>query len=85
MTTSRVKRYSITPEMFPLLFEDGLTLQVIKGIPRGAKFRGYAIDPERNSVMLFVEHWSFDIVNEGFVCPNADPIEVRRIYEARST
>lgn len=81
MTSRRVMRYQVSPEVFPMALETGLKLQVIRGIPKGAEFRGYAIDHQTNTLMIYVEHGSFDLIQEGFQVPIADPIRCERINE----
>lgn len=77
--TSRVRRYDINPRLFPMAFETGLKLEVTKGIPRDARFRGYTIDPAKNCISIFLEHESFEEVEEHSECPVAEPLEVKRL------
>ena len=56
----RVRRFEISPEAFPMQFTKGMKFKVEEGIPEGATFRGFAVDPMRNLLVVFVEHESFD-------------------------
>lgn len=61
----RVRRYSFSPRVFLNTFEQGQKFEVLEGMPRGAELRGFAHDWERNCIVLFIEHESFDLVYEG--------------------
>ena len=78
-TTFRVRRYDISPSVFPMLFQTGTSLEVLNEVPVGAAMRGYAIDAQRNCISIFVEHSSFDEVPEGQVFPSADPLQIRKL------
>lgn len=56
----RVKRLRIGPSFFPMAFQSGLVFEIQDGVPPGAQFRGYAHDPERNELVIFIEHESFE-------------------------
>ncbi len=76
----RARRLMITPELMPMFFKTGAKMEVIEGIPEGARFRGYAIDPQLNCLSIFIEHESFDLLYEGYAAPTFK-IQMRRIDE----
>ena len=57
------------------LEQDCETKILANGIPNGAEFRGFAIDYVNNDLFIFVEHESFDEVDESSKVPTAQPIE----------
>ncbi len=73
----RIRRYPISPEFFPHMFRAGNVMEITTGIPEGAQFRGYGIDPSRNLINIFMEHESFDIVPE-CESPPEFKIEIKR-------
>jgi hypothetical protein len=75
---ARLRKYSISPQVFPMALKSGLRFVVDEGIPDGAEFRGYAIDHARNLIAIFVEHESFELVHQSEVIPEAPPIKVRK-------
>lgn len=42
-----------------MLFLTGSIVEVVRGIPPGAQFRGFVIDAQTNELRVFVEHESF--------------------------
>lgn len=81
----RVRRYEVTPALFPMMFTTGQKFEVTDGIPEGANFRGFAHCYERNTIMVFIEHESFDKVHASYVAPQGPPIQMRRIDEPIQT
>lgn len=75
----KIKRFLISPKVLPMLFEDGLSFKVDKGIPQGAKFKGYAHDPLTNCIVVFVEHESYKEVDENKEVPVEEPLKFSRI------
>ncbi len=75
--TSRIRKFKVSPQIFPMEFRTGRKIEIIKGIPEGAQFRGFAHDIETNSIAVFVEHPSFDELKEGFQIPNGESIEIK--------
>lgn len=69
MPERRMKRFEVRPEWFPMALVTGKCFEILQGLPDGAIFRGYAIDPVRNILVLFVEHESFDVVTPGSQTP----------------
>ncbi len=61
----RGRCYLIDPEIFPQIFRSGNAIDIIEGIPDGAQFRGYSIDPARNIICMFVEDPSFAEIGAG--------------------
>lgn len=59
-----------------MLFKTGKKFKVRLGIPEDAQFRGYSIDHCTNTLMVCVEHQSFNLVAEGMDLPLANPIEI---------
>ncbi len=69
MTSRRLKRLLISPELFPSMFVTGKRIMITAGIPYGTEFRGFAHDFERNCIAVYIEHPSFDPVDETKVIP----------------
>jgi hypothetical protein len=53
----------INPEMLFHIMETDTAWRVTKGIPKGARMRGFTIDPITQILHLFVEHESFPEVD----------------------
>lgn len=68
-TGERIRRYEINPEMLGYTCQTGQRWEVINGIPKGAKIKGFRENFTRNVWCLFVEHPDFDIVNPGEISP----------------
>lgn len=59
----------INPEAFFHIMADDTAWRVSKGIPKGARLRGFTLDPYTQNLNLFVEHDSFEEVDIGEVIP----------------
>lgn len=68
----------INPEAFFLIMSDNTAWRVKKGIPKGARLRGFTLDPYTQNLNLFVEHDSFEEIDAGSVAPILDS-EFRKI------
>lgn len=66
---AKVKRVKISPEAFFHIMRTETAWRVHKGIPAGARLRGFTVDPYTQELNLFVEHESFEAVDVGTVCP----------------
>lgn len=66
---AKIKRVKIHPEAFFSIMATDTAWRVHKGIPKGAKLRGFTVDPYTQELNLFVEHDSFEAVELGVVCP----------------
>jgi hypothetical protein len=53
----------INPEAFFHIMQNDTAWRVSKGIPSGAKLRGFTLDPFTQSLHLFVEHDSFPAID----------------------
>lgn len=73
----RVRRIEITPEIFPKLFTSGTFFKIEDGVPDDAQFRGYCISPEKNCLIIFIEHESFEEIHESMMAPNHPPLSLR--------
>jgi hypothetical protein len=60
---ARIRRVQISAEAFPMIFRQGSAWRVYEGIPDGAIFKGWCIDPHNNVLSLFIEHPSFESVD----------------------
>lgn len=69
---ARIKRVVISPEMVLHIMQENTAWRVSKGIPKGAKMRGFTLDPYTQALHLFVEHQSFEEVDMGAVAPQLD-------------
>lgn len=69
MSRKRRRIYQINPEALPHAFVTGNIVEVLEGIPGDAEFRGYTIDPMTDTIQIFLEHASFDEVEEGLRSP----------------
>jgi hypothetical protein len=65
----RAKRIQINPEAFFHIMANDTAWRVSKGIPKGARLRGFTLDPYTQNLNLFLEHDSFDEVDVGTVFP----------------
>jgi hypothetical protein len=65
----RCKRMLINPEAFFHIMQDDTSWRVSKGIPKGARLRGFCLDPYTQALHLFVEHESFPAIEVGTVAP----------------
>ena len=63
--TARVKRMKISPEAFFHIMANDTCWRVEKGIPAGARLRGFTVDPYTQELNLFIEHDSFEPVEIG--------------------
>lgn len=81
MTSDRIRRYEVCADIFPLMFQTGIVIEVVKGLPSDCKLRGYVICPDRNILILFIEHESFDLVKKDMYAPTGERFELRRIDE----
>lgn len=75
---TRYRRFVLEGDSLTWLFETGLKFEVIEGFPEGSKFLGFSQDPLTNSMIVFVEHESFEEVKDGGF-PLTEEIEVRDI------
>lgn len=66
---AKVKRVQINPEAFFFIMCNDTAWRVSKGIPKGARLRGFTIDPYTQNLILFVEHDSFPEVPVESVVP----------------
>jgi hypothetical protein len=55
----KIQRVVINPEAFFYIMCSDTAWRVSKGIPKGAKLRGFTLDPMTQNLHLFVEHESF--------------------------
>lgn len=69
---ARIKRVLINPEAFFHIMQDDTAWRVSKGIPKGARLRGFTLDPYTQCLHLFVEHDSFDEVDVHSVAPQLE-------------
>jgi hypothetical protein len=65
----RMRRYRITDHGLALLLEKGNVWGVREGIPEGATACGLGFEKDLNCVVLFVEHPSFEYVEDGYIVP----------------
>ncbi len=66
---ARVKRMLINPEAFFHIMQAQTAWRVSKGIPKGARLRGFTLDPYTQALHLFIEHDSFPELDVGTVAP----------------
>jgi hypothetical protein len=69
---ARIKRVLINPEAFFHIMQDDTAWRVAKGIPKGARMRGFTLDPYTQCLHLFVEHDSFEEVDLHAVAPQLE-------------
>jgi hypothetical protein len=81
----RLKRVSFTIDVLPTLFTTNSHLpyyvNIMEGIPFGAKIIGAFIDHDRRVISLVLSHDSFDFVPEGKIIPELF-ITVERINKS---
>lgn len=65
----KVKRVKVSPEAFFHIMQTDTAWRVSKGIPKGARLRGFTVDPYTQELNLFVEHESFDPIDVSTVAP----------------
>ncbi len=73
----RIRRYEIIPEVLVNVFRTGVFMEIIDGIPNDAVFKGFAHDYERNTLVVFMEHPSFDPVPDSHVAPRGPEITMK--------
>lgn len=66
---AKIKRVKVHPEAFFHIMATDTAWRVHKGIPKGAKLRGFTVDPYTQELNLFVEHESFEAVDVSTVAP----------------
>ncbi|NJO48152.1 MAG: hypothetical protein HC840_00390 [Leptolyngbyaceae cyanobacterium RM2_2_4] len=66
---AKVKRVKVHPEAFFRIMQTDTAWRVSKGIPKGARLRGFTVDPYTQELNLFVEHESFDAIDVSTVAP----------------
>jgi len=66
---ANVKRMLINPAAFFQIMQNGTAWKVSKGIPKGARLRGFCLDPYTQALHLFVEHESFPAIDVNSVSP----------------
>jgi hypothetical protein len=71
---ARVKRVVINPQVLFHIMQDQTAWKVSKGIPDGAKMRGFTLDPYTQCLHLFVEHHSFDEIDLNSVAPQLETL-----------
>lgn len=74
MAKAKIQRLMINPEVLFHIMETGSAWRVTKGIPPGAKMRGFTVDPYTQTLHLFVEHDSFPEVEIGEVAPQLETL-----------
>lgn len=65
----KIRRVAISPDALINLFSNGMAWKVSKGIPVGAKLRGFTIDAQTQTLQLFIESDQFDEVSPYNLCP----------------
>lgn len=66
----RIKRVLISgDQFFKLLTTKNMVDISIEGIPHGSEFRGFGHDWTSNCICIFVEHPSFDLIENGAYAP----------------
>ena len=79
---ARVRRYVVSPQEIHRMLKEGNITEVVEGIPKDSKFRGFSIDPISNCIVVFVENEKFEIVPEGGDCPRFD--HVTRVVDGKA-
>lgn len=69
---AKIKRVQINPQVFFHIMCNDTAWRVSKGIPKGAKMRGFTLDPYTQTLNLFVEHDSFPEVDLESVAPSLE-------------
>lgn len=65
----KMKRMIINPQAFFHIMSNETAWRVSKGIPKGARLRGFTLDPYTQTLNLFVEHESFEEIDVNTVAP----------------
>lgn len=73
----KIRRVMVSPHVLKSMLTVGEGWKVTHGIPKGAELRGFTMDPYTNSLILFIEHESFDPIEEGTVAPLLEAEMVR--------
>ena len=66
---AKVKRVKVSPDAFFHIMGTDTAWRVHKGIPKGARLRGFTLDPYTQELNLFVEHESFEEIDVSSVAP----------------
>lgn len=69
LAANRVKVVRVDPRILVNFFATGIINVEVNGVPPDCKFRGWAHDFNNNCINLFLEHESFDLVEQGTPCP----------------
>lgn len=68
--TYNVKAIKISGSTLPRVFLKGVHhFEVLEGLPAGTKFMSFNLDPYSNTLILVVEHESFEPIHEGDPLP----------------
>jgi hypothetical protein len=65
----RLRRITISPEAFFQIMQNDSAWRVAKGIPKGARLKGFTLDPYSQTFNLFIEHLSFDEIEHTSAAP----------------
>lgn len=68
----KAKRVVINPEMLISILEGGTAWRVTTGVPKGARLRGFTLDPYTQALHMFVEHESYEPVLISEVFPQQE-------------
>lgn len=60
---ARIRRLAINPEAFLHIMQSDTAWRVSQGVPQGTTLRGFTIDPSTQSLNLFLEHKSFELID----------------------
>ena len=73
-----VKRFLVGIDSFKHIFTQGYSYKVIKdGIPENSRVVATTFDPMTNSMVMFVEHESFESVEHGTMPPALPAVTIK--------
>lgn len=76
-------RLEIPPSYFMNTATKGVFFECLQGLPEDCEFRGMTINPDKNTINVFISHKSFMYVAEGMEVPQLDPIPTFRTYRGK--
>lgn len=78
----RLMRLEVPPTFFGVAIK-GTFIECTEGLPEDCEFRGFAINPEKNTLNVFISHPSFAYVHEGGEIPSPSPVPTFKVYRGK--
>ena len=72
---TRVKKYEISDVSIANLLQEGFSMRIISGIPKGSRFQSLHYNPDNGIISIYMSNRKFDKVIEGEIAPLGERIE----------